>query len=165
MRLSIYEEAYGLTVERILVQAFIIWLGMVFLWLGYKIIKDVEDRPFVFGIFISAIAFFVLFNLFNPDAFVARKNIQQFAQIGKLDTDYLTANLSADAVSELIPLLTMPGIVGKNGKQVAHEIAVRLKEYRDAEQNQPWQSFHFSRKRALLLIERNWEPITKLSQD
>lgn len=161
-RLNIYEQAYGFTVLRILVQAFIIWLAAVFMWLGYKIIKNVEDRPFIFGIFLSVVAFFVVFNVFNPDAFVARKNINQFAQTGGLDTKYLST-LSADAVPELIPLLKMTGVKNKFDNQLSGEVAVALKKYHDSAAKQPWQSYNISRSRAIRLINSNWDLISTLA--
>lgn len=91
MRLSVYEEAYGFTVLRILVQSFIIWLAAVFIWLAFKIYFDVSDRNFSAGIVILVLIFFGVFNLFNPEALVARQNIQQFTNREELDTDYLLA--------------------------------------------------------------------------
>jgi hypothetical protein len=161
LRLAIYEQAYSFTLPRLLVQTFIIWLAAIFLWLSYKIIRSVADRPFIFGIFLSVIAFFVLFNLLNPDAFVARKNINQFATSGELDTKYLSS-LSADAVPVLIPLLEMPGVKDKEGHPLSIEIAKTLKSYYESMSNQPWQSYHVSRHRALQLINSKLTPISTL---
>lgn len=160
MRLNVYEQAYGFTVLRVLVQAFIIWQAAVFLWLGFKIIKDVEDRSFVFGIFLSVIAFFIVFNLLNPDRFVARKNINQFAKTGRLDTKYLST-LSADAVPDLIPLLNSE-LKDKYGNQLSGEIAVALNGFQDLLDDQSWQSYNLSRSRAGGLIKSKWSLISEL---
>ncbi|MFA6304388.1 MAG: DUF4173 domain-containing protein [Patescibacteria group bacterium] len=162
-RLGIYEQAYGFTLLRLLVQAFIIWLAVVFLWLTYKIIRNTKDRPFIFGIFLSVVTFFVVFNLFNPDAFVAKKNINQFVKTGALDTKYLST-LSADVVPDLMPLLAMPQIQDKYGNQLAIEIAFILKNFYDLSAKQPWQSYNLSRIRAIELINSQWGLISTLAQ-
>ncbi len=162
LRLGIYEQAYGFTLLRILVQAFIIWLAAIFLWLGYKIIKNVEDRPFIFGMFLSVVAFFVLFNLLNPDAFVTRKNIDQFTKSGTLDIEYLSS-LSADAVPPLIPLLDWPEVKDEDGRQLSKEVAAALRNYHESASNQSWQSYNISRQRALRLIDNKWETISVLT--
>jgi len=161
LRLGIYEQAYGFTLLRILVQAFIIWLAAIFLWLGYKIIKNIEDRPFIFGMFLSVVTFFVLFNLLNPDAFVTRKNIDQFTKSGTLDIEYLSS-LSADAVPLLIPLLDRPEVKDEDGRQLSKEVAAALKNYHESASNQSWQSYNISRQRALRLIDNKWETISVL---
>lgn len=160
-RLSIYEQAYGFTLLRILAQAFIVWLTAVFLWLGYKIARGVGDRAFLFGIFLSVVMFFAVFNLLNPDAFVARKNIEQFANAGKLDIEYLSS-LSTDAVPQLIPLLESEA-EDKNGNRLSHEVAVALKKDYDSASNQPWQSFNMSRSRAIRLIDSKRDLISALA--
>lgn len=162
-RISIYEQAYGFTRQRILVQAFILWLAGVFVWLGYKIISGTADRKFVFGIFLSGLAFFVVFNLLNPDAFVVKKNIKQDLSTGRLDTKYLSI-LSADAIPELVPLLNMPEAKDIYGNQLSREVAVVLKNYSDSISEQPWQSYNISRSRAINIINNNWDLITKLAQ-
>jgi hypothetical protein len=163
IRLNIYEHAYGFTLLRILVQAFIIWLAGVFLWLSYKLIFKIQEHTFIFGIFLSVITFFIFFNLINPDALVARKNIAQFAQTGNLDTNYLS-DLSADAIPTLLPLLEMSNAKDKYGNSLPKKIATELKKYYDSIPPQPWESYNYSRNRALNLIETNWETITKLAE-
>jgi hypothetical protein len=162
MRLGIYEQAYGFTLDRILVQAFIIWLAAVFLWLGCKIIKNVNDRSFIFGLFLSITTFFILFNLINPDAFVTKQNINQFAKSGVLDTTYL-ASLSADAVPRLMSLLEIPGVKDKDGRELSKEVAIALKSYYEYSSGYSWKSFNVSRYKALQLIEIKWDLILILA--
>ena len=162
-RLSIYEQAYSFTLLRVLVQAFIIWLVAVFLWLGYKILFLVNNRKFIFGIFVSVITFFVLFNLFNPEAFIVRKNVEQFAQSGKLDSEYLST-LSADAAPEISKLLNISGLTNKQGQTLPFAAADILKQEYKESKNNSWQSYNFSRNNALQLTEDNWEKISNLSQ-
>lgn len=151
LRLSVYEQAYGFTLLRILVQAFIIWLAAVFLWLGYKIIGGMETRPFIFGIFLSMLAFFAVFNLFNPEAFIARKNIAQFAKSGRLDGTYFYS-LSADAAPEISRLLEMPELNDKRGDTLPALAADIFMQMENNQSAHSWQSFNFSRARAEKII-------------
>lgn len=162
MRLSIYEQAYSFTLLRILVQGFIIWLAAVFLWLVYKIIFGQKESYFLFGIFASAILFFMIFNLLNPDAFVIRKNVEQFALSGKLDSRYLWS-LSADAVPELATLLDYPiEVKDKYGYPLSYQAALALNSWQNLKPRPLWQSFNFSRHSAQKLIESKSEKINNL---
>ncbi len=165
MRLNLYEQAYGFTLLRLLVQGFILWLAVIFLWLGYKIMFMANEYTFTFGIFFSVIVFFFIFNLLNPDAFIAQKNIGQFAKQGKLDTLYLS-ELSADAVPEISSLLNTTGTkdkYGKNLSKTAAEILMADKE-KYSKYQKSWQSHNYSRKAALVFINENLETITNLTQ-
>ncbi len=162
MRISVYEQAYGFTFLRLLVQAFIIWLVAIFILLGYKIIRNLDDRPFIFGLFLLVLSFFALLNVFNPDAFIAQKNIDQFSESESLDSQYL-ATLSADATPTLMPLLDLPGVKDKEGKQLSVSIASSLKDYHDVRADQSWPSYNISRNKALKLINKEWDKISSLA--
>ncbi len=165
LRLNIYEEAYSFTMQRILVQAFIVWLAAVFSWLFYKITVGLQDSSFFFGVIVSVLAFFFVFNCLNPDAFIARKNIEQFATVGKLDTSYISM-LSTDATPELIKLLDKTSLKDKYGRSVATSAALALNDQakRLREESGIWQSYNISRQRALQLINNNWEKISELAK-
>jgi len=106
-RLSLYEEAYGFTTLRLYSHAFIIVLAVIFCLLLYKIHINSRENVFISGIFISTVLFLVVKNFLNPDAFIARRNIERFTASGKLDIDYLS-NLSDDAAPEMIKVLNLP---------------------------------------------------------
>lgn len=162
MRLQVYEQAYGFTLLRLLVQSFIAWLAVVFVWLGYKVARSGADRVFVFGLFLSVLAFFFTFNLINPDALAARNNIARFAGRGELDSRHLSG-LSADAVPALIPLLDMTDYSDKDGQSLPVAAAVALQEYEESFIGLSWQSFNYSRWQAERLIEGRREVISNLA--
>lgn len=164
VRLNVYESAYSFTLMRFLVQAFIIWLAIVFLWLFYKIISGLEERRFFFGILISVLAFFAILNILNPDAFIAKKNIEQFAKNGKLDTKYIFS-LSADSVPAIVPLLEMESYRDKYGEVLSRVAARELKDRKLnlEESRRYWQSNNLSRNNAFYLIEDKWGLIESLS--
>jgi hypothetical protein len=101
-RMSLYEEAFGFTRLRIVVQAIEIGLGAVFVLVlvaGVRMSGGWLPRATV------AVAALVLLGLtaLDPDAYIARRDVDRYARTGQLDLDYL-GSLSADAVPALMTL-------------------------------------------------------------
>lgn len=144
-RLSLYEQAYGFTTLRLYSHAFIIFLAVVFFLLLYKIIKDKEENKFLFNVFISIILFLAAMNFLNPDAFIARKNIERLADTGKLDIDYLNS-LSDDALPESIKALGAPN--DDIRKSISRDLYWRFQNRVDAPDFSKWQSLNISRMNA-----------------
>jgi hypothetical protein len=98
-RLLLYEEVLGYTRLRISVHAVILWLAGV---LAMVIVAGAARR----GSWLPravvgwSAAGLLLFNVGNPDALVADRNVQRFQRGGGVDVDYL-ALLSPDAVPAL----------------------------------------------------------------
>jgi len=98
-RMSLYEDAYGLTRLRVWIFTVELWLGLVFLLImaaGIRLRARWLPRTVAAT---GALALIVLAGV-NPDALIAERNIQHYAQTGKIDTDYLDS-LSTDIVPEL----------------------------------------------------------------
>lgn len=143
-RLSLYEEAYGFTTLRLYSHAIIILLAIVFCLLLYKIYKDKRENAFAFRVFISLIFFLVVMNFLNPDAFVARRNIERFAAAGELDIYYLS-HLSDDALPYTIKVL---GVSDEDlSKSFARELYWRAQNSYSPYFSK-WQSWNISRMRA-----------------
>ena len=102
IRLNLYQEAYGFTRLRLLADLVIILLGGIFLmlivagtvWKGSWLPRSVV---------ILGAAALIGFNIYNPDARIAEKNVERFSRTGQIDLSYL-AGLSPDAVPELMGL-------------------------------------------------------------
>ncbi|WP_341359451.1 DUF4153 domain-containing protein [Georgenia sp. M64] len=94
-RMSVYQDAFGFTVLRVLVDAFELWLGLVVVlvmvagirWSGWWLPR---------AALVSAAVFLLVLGAVNPEAWVARQNIERFEATGKVDVDYL-ASLGPDA--------------------------------------------------------------------
>lgn len=147
-RLTIYEEAYGFTILRLYSHVFIILLATVFCLLLYKIHIDKRENTFAFRVFVLIALFLAGMNLLNPDAFIARHNLERFAVTGKLDTAYI-GQLSSDAIPVTINILDISNEDLR--KSFAHELY-----WRSQDLNSPlfskWQSLNISRVRATKIL-------------
>jgi hypothetical protein len=101
-RLLLYEEVLGYTRLRISVHAVILWMAgvLVMVILAGALRRGSWLPPAVVG---WSAAGLLVFNVANPDALVAERNIERFQRGGGVHVDYL-ALLSADAVPSLAQL-------------------------------------------------------------
>jgi Domain of unknown function (DUF4173) len=101
-RLGLYEEAFGFTRDRIAAHALALWLGGLFiLVITAGLAKGSTWLPRTVVAY-SALAL-MIFSLANPDALIARHNLDRYERTGKIDLAYL-ATLSADATPALFAL-------------------------------------------------------------
>ncbi len=101
-RMHVYQEAYGFTRLRLLVDVFEGWLGLLVLAVlvsGVALRSGWLPR---FALLSGAVALLGL-AFANPDAWIARHNLDRYAETGRVDWDYL-AGLSDDAVPVLAEL-------------------------------------------------------------
>ncbi len=151
-RLSLYEAAYGFTTLRLYSHAFILFLGVIFVLLFLKIHKNEAENTFAFRSFISIMLFLAAMNILNPDAFIARKNIETFTTSEKLDASYL-GRLSDDAV----PILSQ-ALKGSYDEEVKSEVRTALnlhlvdREASGSKIKLRWGSWNLSRMRATKML-------------
>jgi signal transduction histidine kinase len=95
-RMHVYQEAYGFTRLRLLVDVFEGWLGLLVLAV---IASGVALRASWFPRFalISGVAALLGLAALNPDAWIAEHNLDRYAETGRVDWTYLHG-LSDDAV-------------------------------------------------------------------
>jgi hypothetical protein len=98
-RMRLYQREYGLTELRIYATGVILWLGCVFVLLAATVLRG---RPCTFatGAVVSGFAATLALYLVNPDALIARTNLNR----PKVDVAYVS-HLSADAVPTLLDRL------------------------------------------------------------
>lgn len=101
-RMDVYEEAYGFTRLRLLVDVFEGWLGVLVLAV---IVSGIGLRGAWLARFalLSGVVALLGLALANPDAWIARHNLARYADTGRVDWDYLRG-LSDDAVPVLAEL-------------------------------------------------------------
>lgn len=94
-RMHVYQDAYGFTVLRVLVDAFELWMGLLLVFVVLAGIR-LSARWLPRAALLMGALFVLVIGLANPEAWVAQQNIDRYHATGKLDAAYL-ASLGADA--------------------------------------------------------------------
>ncbi|KGN42990.1 DUF4153 domain-containing protein [Knoellia aerolata] len=102
-RMSLYQEAYGYTTLRVLVDGFELWLGLLLVLMVVAVVRG-RGTWLPRAALLSGALFFLGFGLMNPDAWVASRNLDRFEQTGELDTAYLST-LGPDATPAILDRL------------------------------------------------------------
>jgi len=102
-RMQVYKDAYGLTELRVYVSAFLVWLGVVFVWFAASVLAGRRDR-FLAVTIVAAVVSLILLNVLSPDTMIARTNTARAAEGKEFDAQH-AALLGPDAVPELIESL------------------------------------------------------------
>lgn len=101
-RLGLYEQIFGYTRTRLLVEAAIVWLaGILLLVLVAGIAPRRRWLPLATVILTATVALGFTFS--SPDARIATRNVERYERTGTIDVVYLST-LSADAVPALLRL-------------------------------------------------------------
>jgi hypothetical protein len=133
-RMRLYQREYGLTELRVYATGVMLWLAVVFVWAGFTVLRGRRDL-FAVGALVSGFAAILAINVVNPDALIARTNLNR----PNLDLPYLM-QLSDDATPELVKAL--PTLEPRLREQLAFELEYRM-------QTQPdWRTWNLSRHRA-----------------
>jgi signal transduction histidine kinase len=140
-RMHVYQEAYGFTQLRLLVDVFEGWLGLLVLGVmaaGVTLKAGWLPRAAL----LSGAGFLFLLAAINPDAWIAQRNLDRYETTGDVDWEFLQG-LSADAVPVLATL--PPDVAG---------CALTGHELRDDD----WLEWNFGRHRAEPLIRSHPAP-------
>ncbi len=141
-RMSLYQDAYGLTRLRLVVYVFEGWLGL--LVVGAAVAGLVRWGVWVprFAL-VTGVAALLGLAALNPDALIARQNLDRYADSGRVDWFYLRG-LSADAV----PVF-----------EDRSETEVRCGLPRYWSQDDDWLAWNLGRSRASSLVEDGPDPL------
>jgi len=129
-RMWLYQQAYGFSVQRVMVIAIELWLGAVFVLIAVAGIR-MTARWLPHAVLVAGVVALLGVAAMNPERFIAEHNIDRYEQTGLLDTDYLLS-LSPD-VEQALARLPEP----------IRECARYRNEKRGA-----WYEFNLSRSRA-----------------
>jgi hypothetical protein len=107
-RMRAYLDAYGLTEDRFVATAVLLWLALLVVWFGATVLRGRRD-PFAFGALVSGFGLIALLHLSNPTAHAARSHLdraaaaqgQESVRGSRLDVTYL-ATLGSDATPILM---------------------------------------------------------------
>ena len=140
-RLSMYEAAYGFTIDRLLAHAFMIFLMVI---LGYTLIKVwIERLSLTHFYLIIGLTFYTGLNAIDMTQIVVDQNLERFKETGKIDVEYLE-RLSYTGVDGLIQLYEM-----KDDDPELESILLRKKEWVNQDIDRSWQSFNFTRQKVV----------------
>ena len=137
-RMWLYEDAYGFTRLRLLVQAVEVWLGLVFALIcaaGIRLRGRWLPRTIVATGALTVLALAAL----NPDGFIADQNVHRYTETGRIDLGYLSG-LSPDAAP---PLDRLP--------EPQRSCVLGTLEYQLAT-GEPWYAANLGRARARTLL-------------
>lgn len=109
-RLRVYLDAYGLTEDRFVAMAVLVWLALLVLWFGATVLRGRRSR-FAFGALASAYVLVAVLHVANPAAIAALSHLDRAdvpASVdgpeAGLDASYL-AYLGSDAVPLVVERL------------------------------------------------------------
>ncbi|MBX3733542.1 MAG: DUF4173 domain-containing protein [Verrucomicrobiae bacterium] len=87
-RLSLYAGAYGLTESRLYAAALLVWVALVILWFIATVLPGRRPR-FAVGAVIAGLVVLGGLQLLDPDAFIARSNLERARKGLRSDVDHL----------------------------------------------------------------------------
>jgi len=143
-RMRLYQREYGLTELRVYTTGFMLWLAVVLVWAAATVLRGRREL-FAVGALVSGFAAILAVNAINPDALIARTNLDR----PNLDLPYLM-RLSDDATPTLAKAL--PGLDPALREQLAAELAARRESGSD------WRTWNWSRHRAQAELRKLNEP-------
>lgn len=103
VRLTLYQHAFGFTIQRLLAYAVIVWIALVLLGVLGAIARGTRDRVMAM-IIATGLGVLIGLNAIEPGRFVAQRNAARFVATGKLDTQYLPS-IGFDSVPVAVSLL------------------------------------------------------------
>ena len=138
VRLDLYVDSFGLSQLRVYTAALVLWIGVVLVLLGWLVLRGRRDH-LAPGAIVAAFVVVLALNVVNPDALVARVNIDRHLDRGvELDLEYLSF-LSADAVEAIVD--RAEGALCADLRRLAVDIAGR-------DTSDDFRVFHFAQSRA-----------------
>ncbi|HUQ46816.1 MAG TPA: DUF4173 domain-containing protein [Gemmatimonadaceae bacterium] len=126
-RVSLYEEAYGYTTARLYAQAYMIVVAISLVALVREVLTRLDPSRLFLRAWMTAALTFVVLLYWNHHAWIANRNIDLFASTGKLDTVYLTRDLSADAIPTIVRRL--PALPEPAKSQLTQAVKLRNKRH------------------------------------
>lgn len=150
-RLTLYEQAYGFTRLRTYPHMFMIWLGLLFVWLIFLEVFKRRGR-LTLAIAVCVSGFCLSLAIVNVDSLIARQNIDHAILGGELDLDYIRA-LSVDAVPTLLEQYARKDIKQEIHDQIGADLACRWLEFDQDRTVYSWQSYNLAVAQAQKLLQ------------
>ena len=133
-RLALYMGVFGLTQDRIVAVAVIAWVALVSGWFAVTVLRGRGER-FLLGALNGGFAVLAALNAVNPDALIARVNLDRVAEGRPVDVAYLK-ELDADAIPVLVERLA---VVPENARC---DLLLRMR--RNVAGERDWRGWNYS---------------------
>ncbi|HEX9918624.1 MAG TPA: DUF4173 domain-containing protein, partial [Pyrinomonadaceae bacterium] len=156
-RMRLYQSEYGLTELRFYTTAFMLWLGLVFVWFTWTVLVRNARRRFACGALVAAFVTSGLLHLVNPDAYIVRANVAHARAGRSFDAAY-AASLSADAVPALVAALS--SLNRDDRCLVARELSGR---WSGRVPGEDWRAWNLARSRARHSIAAHAEELSEMT--
>jgi two-component system, OmpR family, sensor histidine kinase BaeS len=140
----------ALTELRLYAVGIILWLGVVFVWFLVTVLRG-RRSLFAVGALVAGFAATAALNVANPDALIARTNLDR----PRVDVAYV-AGLSDDAVPALLQAL--PSLRSDLRQALAVELLQR------SESGGDWRSFNLARARASSLLAAHHRELLEIGR-
>jgi len=144
------ESGYGMTTVRFYPLVVMIWLAIVFVWFAMTVLRGAR-KHFAWGALWAAVAILGATNIFNPDAFIAKTNIDLMKRGRTFDAGY-NASLSADAIPVLLGSISE---MNDQDQCIARMILSASRSSRDGQLTEDIRSWSLSRYQARDLLLDN----------
>jgi hypothetical protein len=162
-RMRAYLDAYGLTEDRFVATAMLLWLAVLVVWFGATVLRGRRNR-FAFGAVVSGFGLIMLLHLANPTAHAARSHLDRAETLfreklptgPRLDVSYL-ATLGSDAAPILLERLHELPTTARC--QVAGSLLRRWGPDREWD----WRNWNLADWRARDLVSADAERLTAMS--
>jgi hypothetical protein len=154
-RMYLYQQEFGLTEQRLYVSVFMVWLAILFVWFGATVLRGRRDR-FAFGALVSGFAILALLHVVNPDALIARTNMNRLGDGHRFDAHYLT-RLHAEAVPAIVAGL--PQFPPSDRQAIAE---VLLQRWSRPMLQADWRTWNWGRMQAYRVVEAHREQLEAL---
>lgn len=152
MRMRAYQTAYGLSEDRIVGSAILLWLSLVILWFGGTVFSGRRDR-FAFGAVVMGYIVLGGLHLMNPAGLAARHNLSRTDIVAEVDFQYLVF-LGSDAVPSLLPHVTNPAL--RNDELNPEDqcfVATRLISKWGPGEESDWRTYNWSESQARAAVQ------------
>lgn len=143
-RLHLYIDQFGLTMDRLMALALVIWLAFALLWFAQTILRG-RQQGFIAGLLVAGMTVSLALAIMNPAYRVAQLNIEHAqSRAQPLDVDYLIS-LGADAIVPLLSDAENVRLTLEQSINVYDQLALQT-------ENVDWRDWNLSRARAAQLL-------------
>jgi len=158
-RMKMYIDAYGLSLQRFWVTAFMLLQLIIFILL---LIKEFQAKFPLFKTVVAAILLsLVALNHVNSDAWIARHNVDRYQATSRIDTSFFQ-ELSSSAVPDMLRLTEVDD--QDVAAKIAQQLVDRLETMQNAE-NPRWQKLNLAQSHAKELITDQLDRLRSLFKE